>query len=258
MTARPGRRWTLIVVREGEVRSRRWRLSQGRVAVMAAVTFGVLATTFFFLGRWTGDLASLDRITALEDEVLELRQENLAFGAVAERLEGVEGQYRRLRAVMGGEVAASNRDILLPPLSERDAGERGGEESSSLVWPLVGAGFVTRSFGDTTSAPFGGHVGVDIAVPAGSYVRSAWAGSVTEAGQDSEYGLYVKIAHEDDVSTLYAHNSWLFVAQGDTVETGEVIALSGNSGRSTAPHLHLELERDGVPVDPLTYLADES
>ena len=256
----PGPRWTLIVVREGEVQSRRWRLSRGRAAALLAVTVGVLATAFFFIGLWVGDLGSRDRISALQDEVSGLRTENAAMGAVAERLEQVEEQYRRLGAVMGGEVAASSRDVLLPPLPERDAGNGSVRrtDDEAFVWPLVEAGFVTRSFGDTTSVPFGGHVGVDIAVPAGSYVRSARAGAVTEAGEDEAYGLFVRVAHDDDLSTLYAHNSWLFVAQGDTVETGEVIALSGNSGRSTAPHLHVEIERDGVAVDPLAYLSDGS
>ena len=258
MTDKPRRRWTLIVVKEGEVRSRRWRLTRGRVALIALLSVGAVAIAFFFIGRFTGDLGSRARIEALEAEVRELRTENAALASVADRLDYIEEQYGRLRSVMGGEVASSSRDILLPPLAERDAAEmsQGPLDDRTFVWPLVGAGFVTRSFGDTASAPFGSHVGVDIAVPAGSYVRSARAGEVTEAGEHPEYGLYVRVDHDDEISTLYAHNSWLFVASGDTVETGEVIALSGNSGRSTAPHLHVELERDGVPVDPLAFLTD--
>lgn len=260
MSGKPKRGWTLIVVREGEVRSRRWRITQGRVAGIGLIALGALALAFFVLGRWSGNAASQARIGELEADLVERRRENVALGAVAQRLDAVEEEYRRLRSVMGGEVAASRRDILLPPLSEREADERtaGPTDEDVFVWPLVDAGFVTRSFGDTTSAPFGGHVGVDIAVPAGSYVRSARGGSVVEAGEHGEYGLYVRVEHGDDLSTLYAHNSWLFVTTGDTVETGEVIALSGNSGRSTAPHLHVELEQDGVPVDPLAYLSGGS
>jgi murein DD-endopeptidase MepM/ murein hydrolase activator NlpD len=79
---------------------------------------------------------------------------------------------------------------------------------------------------------------------------------VEETGDDVAYGLFVKVAHDDEISSLYAHNSWLFVSAGDSVEIGEVIALSGNSGRSTAPHLHVEIEREGALVDPLEYLAE--
>ena len=79
---------------------------------------------------------------------------------------------------------------------------------------------------------------------------------VQEAGDDAAYGLFVRVAHDEAISSLYGHNSWLFVSAGDSVEIGEVIALSGNSGRSTAPHLHVEIERDGSLVDPLEYLAE--
>jgi len=64
------------------------------------------------------------------------------------------------------------------------------------------------------------------------------------------------VSHDDEMSSLYAHNSWLFVSVGDSVEMGEVIALSGNSGRSTAPHLHVEIQIEGQAVDPLGYLTE--
>jgi murein DD-endopeptidase MepM/ murein hydrolase activator NlpD len=261
MSPERSRRWTLIVVREGEVRSRTLELSRGRVVVLATVMVGLLAATFFFVGRWSENLTSRGRISELETEVSELRRENEVVAVVGERLERLEEEYRQLREVMGGEVAPSRRDILLPPLAQGETARidaQEGAEEGAFVWPLVEASFVTRTFGDTTAAPFGGHVGVDIAIPAGSYVRSVRAGRVTEAGEDPQYGLYTRISHRDDMSTLYAHNSWLFVAPGDSVDTGEVIALSGNSGRSTAPHLHIEVENQGLPVDPLGYLADGS
>jgi murein DD-endopeptidase MepM/ murein hydrolase activator NlpD len=252
-------RWTLIVMREGEVDSRTLAMSRGRVIALSGVVLVVLASTFFVAGRWVGDIASRGLVESLESEVLDLREENAAMAVVAERVERLEADYVQLKSVMGGELGASRRDILLPPLSEEDATARRvteEEESSRFVWPVVEQGFVTRTFGDTASAPGEEHVGIDIAVPAGSYVRTTRGGTVEETGDDSAYGLYVKVSHDDEISSLYAHNSWLFVSAGDSVEIGEVIALSGNSGRSTAPHLHVEIEREGLPVDPLEYLAE--
>ncbi len=253
------RRWTLIVMREGQVNSRTLALSRGRVVVFGAVVLVALAGTFFAAGKWAGDLVSRDRVEVLETEVLDLREENASMAVVAEQVERLEAEYRQLRSVMGGELGTSRRDILLPPLSEEDATARRmteEQEAARFVWPVVEQGFVTRTFGDTASAPGEQHVGIDIAVPAGSYVRTTRGGTVKEAGEDAAYGFFVKVAHDDEVSSLYAHNSWLFVSAGDSVEIGEVIALSGNSGRSTAPHLHVEIEREGVLVDPLDYLAE--
>ena len=259
MSTEGSRRWTLIVVREGQVKSRTLALSLRRAIAIGGVALVVLAAAIFAAGAFVGDLKSRDQLAVLEAEVSDLQEENAAMAVVAERIEGIEAEYRQLRGVMGGELGASRRDILLPPLSEEDASARREseqEEDARFVWPVVERGFVTRSFGDTTAAPFGEHAGVDIAMPAGSYVRTIREGTVTVTGDDAEYGLFVKLAHEDEMSSLYAHNSWLFVSVGDSVEMGEVIALSGNSGRSTAPHLHLEIEREGLSVDPLDYLAE--
>lgn len=259
MSAEHGRPWTLIVVRAGEASSHTLELSKTRLLLLAVLGFGVLPALAFVAGRWSGQLAARSTITALEREASDLQRENRALAAVAERVDHLEAAYRQLRSVMGGEVAESRRDILLPPLAADRTGGRPTareENEPAFLWPLVERGFLTRSFDDTTAAPFGGHVGVDIAVPAGSYVRSARFGRVAEAGEDEEYGRYVRVEHDRDMMTLYAHNSWLFVEVGDSVETGEVIALSGNSGRSTAPHLHVELELNGDPVDPLGYLVE--
>ena len=98
-------------------------------------------------------------------------------------------------------------------------------------------------------------MGLDIAVPSGSYIRAAGTGIVDDAGQDVQYGRYVRISHGEGLRSLYAHASWVFVAEGDSVGAGEVIALSGNTGRSTAPHLHLEIEQDGEPVDPMPWVS---
>jgi murein DD-endopeptidase MepM/ murein hydrolase activator NlpD len=250
-------RWTLIMVREGQAQSRTLALSMWRVIVLGAVVLVVLAAAFFAAGRWVGDIAGRDRVRALETTVSDLREENADMAAVAERVAQLETEYRQLKSVMGGDLGASRRDILLPPLSEEDVTARQeSEEDAGFVWPVVEHGFVTRTFGDTTAARGEEHVGIDIAVPVGSYVRTARGGVVLETGDDAAYGLYVKVMHDDGISSLYAHNSWLFVSAGDSVEIGEVVALSGNSGRSTAPHLHVEIEREGLLVDPLDYLAE--
>lgn len=259
MTEEGKRRWTLIIMREGQVNSRTLAMSRGKVLAFGGLAVVALATAFFAAGKWVGDLASRGHVEALEAEVLDLQEENAAMAVVAERVEQLEAEYSQLRGVMGGELGASRRDILLPPLSEEDATARRVTEeleAARFVWPVVEQGFVTRTFGDTTSVPGDEHVGVDIAVPAGSYVRTTRGGTVEEAGDDVAYGLFVKVTHDDGISSLYAHNSWLFVSAGDSVEIGEVIALSGNSGRSTAPHLHVEIEREGTLVDPLDYLAE--
>jgi len=98
------------------------------------------------------------------------------------------------------------------------------------------------------------HNGVDIGVRTGGNVRAAGYGVVVEAGYDGAYGYKVAIDHGNGLQTLYAHNSKLLCAVGDVIEKGQVISLSGSTGRSTGPHLHFEVRKDGVPQNPLLYI----
>src|SRR3989475_11500338 len=81
---------------------------------------------------------------------------------------------------------------------------------------------------------------------------------VTAAGIDPAYGLFVLLRHTQGYETMYGHASRLLVREGDSVQAGQVIALSGTSGRSTAPHLHFEIRRDGRSLDPLTVVKQEN
>ena len=98
------------------------------------------------------------------------------------------------------------------------------------------------------------HKGLDIAVPYGTDVRSAAAGTVIFAGQKGGYGNCVIVSHGNGLATLYAHLSQLLVKADDEIKVNQVIAKSGNSGRSTGPHLHYEVHKNNTPVNPKLFL----
>lgn len=124
----------------------------------------------------------------------------------------------------------------------------------------IGAGWenrVTSEFGyrrDPFTGELKGHTGMDLAVPTGTPVRAALPGTVTVSQYSSSYGYYVMIDHGDGLSTLYAHNSRLVAQVGDTVEAGDIVSVSGSTGRSTGPHLHFEVRVNGQRTDPRAYL----
>ena len=98
------------------------------------------------------------------------------------------------------------------------------------------------------------HKGLDIAVAHGTDVRSAAAGKVIFAGAKGGYGNCVIISHGNGLDTLYGHLSTITVKANDQVNVNDVIAKSGNSGRSTGPHLHYEVHKNNTPVNPKLFM----
>jgi murein DD-endopeptidase MepM/ murein hydrolase activator NlpD len=121
----------------------------------------------------------------------------------------------------------------------------------------VANGFISSYFGER-SDPFDGrdafHKGVDFAGAPGSSVTAVAAGVVTWAGERSGFGKLIEINHGDGFVTRYAHNERTLVTVGETVKRGEPVALMGSTGRSTGPHVHFEVLRNGRQVDPLSYI----
>ena len=119
-------------------------------------------------------------------------------------------------------------------------------------------GRVTSEFGsriDPISHRLKNHTGMDMAVPTGTPIRVALPGTVTVSKYNAGgYGYYVMIDHGSGLATLYGHCSSLLVQAGQTVEAGDIIALSGSTGRSTGPHLHFEVRVHGERTDPRKYL----
>lgn len=97
------------------------------------------------------------------------------------------------------------------------------------------------------------HMGVDLKAHTGDTVMAVFSGVVKSTVHGGGgYGNYIILEHDSGVTTLYAHLSKILVKEGEIVENGEIIALSGNTGRSTGPHLHLEIRIDGKAIDPET------
>lgn len=125
----------------------------------------------------------------------------------------------------------------------------------------VTQGWISSYFGHRAD-PFSGrrafHRGVDFAGPSGAQVIAVAAGVVTYSKERFGYGRTVEINHGNGYVTRYAHNQKVLVAVGDTVQKGQPIALIGSTGRSTGPHLHFEVLKQGRAVDPMSFVKDRS
>jgi murein DD-endopeptidase MepM/ murein hydrolase activator NlpD len=243
---------SIMLVPEDGRASRTFRLSyrQLRWAVAGAGVVALVITSM--AGSWWYLAARAAKVPALEAQVALHARDQARMEAFAVQLGELEDRYEQIRRLFGSEAEQAASGLWLPPPAPR--GVRQGpdadaEASRPSLWPLTERGFVTQRLLDGAA---GVHPGVDIAVPADSYIRAAGAGLVVDVGEDLVYGRFVSIDHGDGYQTLYAHASQTLVELGQRVRRSEVIALSGSTGRSTAPHLHFEVLLDGEPVDPLT------
>ena len=134
--------------------------------------------------------------------------------------------------------------------------ERGTKIPPTYIKPISG-GRLSSQFGRRNRPTKGAssyHKGVDWAIPVGTAVYASSAGTVTKAGWGRGYGYVIYIKHADGRETRYGHLSKVLVSSGQTVKQGQKIALSGNTGVSTGPHLHFEILINGSQVNPFKYL----
>jgi murein DD-endopeptidase MepM/ murein hydrolase activator NlpD len=213
-----------------------------------------------------------------------LDRENTVLRTQALKIAELEGELARLSAsrkhlfelaglseeeMYGGEdQAGDDASAALPPeISMTQAGfevgdilpatapfDTAGSQKACMptLWPV--RGWITAEFDEELPGRDRPHRGLDIAAPQGTAILSAAEGVVTLSGWDTNLGLVVVIDHQNGLSTLYGHCSQILVQVGDQVGQGQVIAHLGNTGRSSAPHLHFEIREGGVAVNPRDYL----
>lgn len=146
--------------------------------------------------------------------------------------------------------------------SGSDSGS-GSDSSSNTVsgnfkWPLPSSGRITSTFGNRESPTAGAstnHKGIDIGAPSGSSIVATMSGEVVTATYSVSAGNYIMLYHGDGFYSVYMHCSKLLVSVGDNVNQGDTIALVGNTGYSTGPHLHFAIIKDGSYVNPLNYVS---
>jgi len=157
----------------------------------------------------------------------------------------VNGIPEETRIIEETEITPARTEVVLKGTKERPRTMAYGE----FIWPSRGT--ITSRFGSRWGEQ---HSGIDIAVPKGTPNKAADGGVVIFAGWKGNYGKLVIIDHENGYTTYYGHNDTIKVKKGQRVARGDVIGTAGETGRATGPHLHFEVRKNGVPVNPLPFL----
>lgn len=261
--------WVLLVLASvgiGQLVAHWWRLDH--LAREGAVASEQSRQQRAFIESITGELANLRREVAswpaLHRHILE------AFGPAAEpagAATGIGGAVAPEVRPAPDETSSAELSALATEIQEAGTSLRAlqrllARTSRALAalpstWPVRGA--VNSEFG-TRFSPWSGlqefHAGIDIAAPRGTAVLAPAAGTVAFAGPHPEYGLAVIIDHGQEITTVYAHLSRIRVAPAQRVTRGWEVGLTGNTGRSSGPHLHYEILVSGRAVNPRSFLWD--
>jgi len=200
--------------------------------VIAALLLVLGVSSWFYLATQAARVPLLTRrLTALERDAQQLDTLKRALAEAEARFQ----QVQRMMGAPGGTVGS---------------GTTAAKDSAGLpdTWPLPVAGqLLERPAGAKA-------VGVDVSVPRGTAVRASGNGTVIEIRDDPTYGRVVRMRHAQGYETLYGNLLEVRVTQGQRLVTGAIIALSGDSTGAVPAHLHFEIVRDGVQVDPTAFV----
>ncbi len=196
----------------------------------------------------------------LEKQVEELNKRSEQVGELMRNYARIRSMEMQIKTMLGLEISPEDSMLIRDAEAKNNMIADDTEEARTRIlqsipssWPV--RGYITRGYsiaGGEKDPNY--HPGIDIAIDRGTPVRAAASGYVIEAGWDNIYGHYIWIDHGYGIKTLYGHNDRLVVMKDERVGRGQTIAYSGNTGKSTAPHLHFEVLQNNVPVDPMKYL----
>ncbi len=253
-----GKYYSLMIVPDGVespfgIKLKSW-VFKTLIAIVVLMVVGLILF-FSFYGKIVVRAAQADQ---LERENEELKRYKYKVSLLEQRMKETRTIVNRISQLAGVNLEIPEippDSVIFASLEQPKKAIINRSPGISVGRPdgLPLQGFMTRGFEDDSSRF---HPGVDIASPVGTPVLATAQGTVKFAGEDSVYGLMIVLEHDNGISTVYGHNSELLVEEGAEVLVGGRIALSGNTGKSSAPHLHYEIRENNNPVNPLKYISE--
>ena len=254
---------TIMVIPDGAEARRGFRIRAWLLKAIIGLTgLAVLGIIVFFL--FYGKVLSR---AALTERLIEENQTLLLY---QQKIRLLEENLKEAREIVGRLTQLAGIDYRFPELADDSAflaafESADGGPPAVVIRPLgtdltlpIGLpvqGFISKDFENADEGHF--HPGVDIACAEGTPVLATANGIVAYAEFDSTYGYMVVLTHNDSIASIYGHNSQLLVEPGQEVLAGGRIALSGNTGKSTAPHVHYEVRLHDEPINPLVNWYDK-
>ncbi len=284
MMATKKKYYTIMFIPEGNAHTFSMHIHRNIVYSLALFLLIFLVGLVLLVVKSGEIAAKLQMVYILSSENKHLREENKRMTFVEDNLDRMTRLGRYLQRIaqtsgtdqkMAGVSTSSSRglreerlvrdsmDEILDSARASSSGDTGEEHRRGTatemylaalpnIQPVID-GWITRRYLAVANDTEQVHNGVDYAATLGTPIRATAPGIVEDVSNDKYFGLVVTVKHGFGMSTRYGHCSQILVSQGDHVDRGQTIALVGNTGRSSAPHLHYEVLKDGKNVNPANY-----
>ena len=252
--------YTLMLIPDGTQNRKGFKIRQWLfkflIGFFALLLVGILLF-FIFYGTVLSRAVKAD---ALEKENNRLKNYQYKVQLLEENLNQARDIVSRLTELAGIDITFPELppdSTLFASIANRQNGTAARSASNDFSIPsgLPITGFISQDFEIQDGKHF--HPGVDIACAEGLPVLATASGNVVYADYDSTYGYMVVVQHDDSITSVYGHNKELLVERGEDILAGSRVALSGNTGKSTAPHVHYEVRIHNKPINPLDYPYDK-
>ncbi|MBD3403259.1 peptidoglycan DD-metalloendopeptidase family protein [candidate division GN15 bacterium] len=250
---------TVMLIPDGTESRNQWRLPQWLLKLIVGGIIVILVGIVLFFSFYGGVLSRAAMTEKVQAENEALKRYRYKVQLLEENLNEAREVVRRLTKLAGVDYEfpqMPSDSTIFAQLNEKALAVMTRPISADYSLPvgLPIEGFVSQKF---TLEDDHYHPGIDIVCAEGSPVMATGSGLVEYVGFDSLYGNLVVLRHNDTVTSMYGHNQKVLVSPGQPVLVGSRIALSGNTGQSTAPHLHYEIRIHDEPINPLDNPYDE-
>ena len=242
-------RFTFILVPDNDGANKKFSISRLNLfrllsffIIMIIVIFGFLIVTIPSYFDYSNMKNNYDNAMSERAKVIELYRD-------LERMKQIEVVVQK--ALGSNLVEDASLNERLGEFQNDEEIRSGYLNNIPSLLPI--SGMVTQEMIINNEEDVNNHFGIDIAVPKGEPIFASASGNVVFADWTPKYGNLIIIHHGNNYFTYYGHNELILVDQYKSVDIGDVIATSGNSGLSSGPHLHFEIWKDGVAIDPLLY-----
>tara|TARA_B100000315_G_C14596161_1_gene599724 strand:- start:13582 stop:14361 length:780 start_codon:yes stop_codon:yes gene_type:complete len=244
------KKYSVVVMTEGDDHPKTFSISKNLFKSIVVMVIVLIVSSIGFYIYIIPKYHSFEKISGEHEQLINERMKIASLLNDLKNMREMNNYFQQALGIDVDKFEDSNDTV------SAEFEEMGVSYFSNVPSYTPFSGFVTRGFQQDLDRYEEDHFGIDVAGPEGSGIHSAAYGQVVFSGWTNYFGNYIIIFHGNDYFTFYGHNMRNLIERGQIVERGNLIALLGNTGKTTGPHLHFEIWNDGQPVNPIEYIVE--